>query len=60
MYTDLPRSFTKQDYIGDNSSRPYLSFNLSEKEKPAPEEVEYWLSRLDENGDEYFFNEVTF
>lgn len=60
LYTDLPKSFIyNQDNIGDkNSSRPYLSFNLSEEE-PAPIDVEYWLLRLDENGTEYFYNEVS-
>jgi hypothetical protein len=61
LYTDLPKSFinNQDNNIGDkNSSRPYLSFNLLDEE-PAPKDVEYWLLRLDENGTEYFYNEVS-
>ena len=57
LYTELPKSFTLIDNRDSTSSRPYLSFNLT-KEEPVTKEVEYWLTRKDENCEEYFYNEV--
>jgi hypothetical protein len=62
----MPKSYSlREDYvkIGINgSSAPFLSFNLKPDEdtnKMNNGDAEYWLRQYDENGAEYYYNEVT-
>jgi len=60
LYTEIPKSFQIRESFGkDASCTPYLSFNKKCEDKaPEEEPIDYWIRRIDENGIEYFFNEV--
>ena len=69
MYTELPTCLTTRPHIvmGDPRSE-FLSFNMDPDlaytvgmgymQKPRPPPV-YWIKRYDENGEVYYYNEMT-